>query len=293
MTNKLLMTVSAIALMVAMPALAAQVTRADANAQAELSDEQARSVPDHSVTESEVKKGWENTKETVKENAQEAKEATKDAYEKIKAKLMNEKNSNGEYATYTVESRMTADGMLGKPVYNHKNKKIATVKDIILDQSGKAQLIVLNDGDFFGMGGKMAAFDYGLVTSHNEEGDVIMPISEETLKKVAEFSYDAKDAGDGKVRVIPTNGYSVSKILDGNILNAQSKKIADIENITFRNGEASRLIVGFDKTLGMGGDQAALDYDDLKAIKHESSVDFQMSSSQAANFASYKKSAIN
>jgi sporulation protein YlmC with PRC-barrel domain len=149
-------------------------------------------------------------------------------------------------------------------------------------------MIVLNDGGFFGMGGKLAAFDYALVTSRNEEGDVIMPVSEATLKKVAEFSYNAKDAKNN-VRVIPANGYSVSEILDADVLNARGKEVAEVENVTFLNGKASRLIVEFDGMMGMGGDQAALNFGDLKIIKEsDGEVDFQMSAAQAASFESYK-----
>lgn len=283
--NKFLTGISAAALLVAMPALAERVTTNDARAQAELNATQAESVPAHSVSKAEVKQGWESTKQNVKETAREAKDATQEAYEKVKAKLMDEKDSSGHYADYSVDTRMTAKGMLGKPVYNHKNEKIATVKDVILDSDGKAQMVVLNDGGFFGMGGKLAAFDYALITSRNEEGDVIMPISEETLKKVAEFSYEAKD----NVRVIPSNGYSVVEIMDADILNATGKEIAEVENVTFLNGKAARLIVEFDKTMGMGGDQAALKFDDLKIIKEsDGEVDFQMSATQAANFEVYK-----
>lgn len=238
----------------------------------------------NSISE-DVKQGWENTKS-----------AAKDAYEDIKATLVDDTNQSGT-STVTVSSRSTASGIIGQPVMNTKGERIASVNDIILDANGNATLVVLADGGFMGIGTKLAAFDYNLVSQRQKDGDIIMPISEETLDKVMPFSFDQADADkDEKVQVPPADSISLAKLLDGHILNERNEAIAEIENISLRNGAADQVIIAFDQTLGLGGEKAAMDFDNLKLIRNKDNkddLDFQLSAKQASNFEAFKKTSTN
>lgn len=281
--KKLLIAASALAIAAGAPAFAE--TQAEANARAEA---EAPSLS------KDLKREWQNVKEDASQAADKTSEAAEDAYESIKATVIGEEEpSTG--STVTIDSRMTAAGMIGEPVLNHQNEKIASVKDIILDSEGNAQMVVLADGGFMGIGTKLAAFDYGLISQRTKDGDVIMPISEETLKKVAPFSYDPKDAEKDKaVRIIPANGISVAELLDGQILNPEKENVAEIDNISFRDGSASQIIVAFDQVVGVGGERAAMDFDSVKLIREKNNeIDVQLSAKQAANFENYKKTANN
>jgi sporulation protein YlmC with PRC-barrel domain len=229
----------------------------------------------------DAKKAWKNIKEDSSE-----------AYESIKAMFVGD-DKNAQFKQVVIDSRNTASGMLGKAVYNSQNERVGTVKDIIVDADGKARMLVIADYEVPGFNGKLAAFDYGVISYRNRDGDVIASVSEESINRAAEFSYDLKDAGDGKVRVIPTNGFAVSELLNGQLIDPANKSVADIDNIVFSDGHASQLIVGFDKILGLGGKDAVIDYDNTKLVRRDGELDFQLSATHTAQFEAYKKTFTN
>lgn len=271
MKTKTLASISVIALMAAMPAVAneAAVTKKDTRVE--------RSSGDMSE---DAKQAWKDIKED-----------TSEAYEEIKATLIGEE-SGSEQASLVIDSRKTATGLIGKPVYNERGESVAKVTDIILDESGKATMVVVADGEFIGMG-KKAAFDYGAITRVEVDGDVVMPLTEEMISNAASFSYDAADAGDANVRVIPANAISVAELLDGQVLNTKNEAVADIDNISLKNGRADKVIVSFDKVLGLGGQRAAMNFSDAKIIRDGDDLDFQLTANQANQFETYRKTATN
>jgi sporulation protein YlmC with PRC-barrel domain len=284
MNNKLLIAASVLAIAAGAPAFAADTA---ANANAEVKTENSPTM------KGDVERAWDDTKEAASKAADKTSDAASKAYDNIKATFIDEEKTGSD--TVTIDSRKTAQGMIGQPVLNTKGEKIASVKDIILDGEGNASLVVLADGGFMGIGSKLAAFDYNLVSQRQKDGDVIMPISQETLDKVAPFSYEAKDAEkDPKTRIIPANGVSVAKLLDGQILNPKKETVAEVDNISFSNGEASQIIIAFDQTLGLGGEKAAVGYDNVQIVREKNNkLDIQLSEKQAANFESFKKTATN
>ncbi|MGB4108020.1 MAG: PRC-barrel domain-containing protein [Alphaproteobacteria bacterium] len=282
MNTRFLIAASVLAIMAGAPAFA----ETSANANAEVKAEAPSLSKD-------AKREWNNIKQDASEATDKTAEAAEDVYEDIKATVIGEETTTTS-STVTIDSRATASGMIGQPVLNTKGEKIATVQDIILDANGNATTVVLADGGFMGIGTKLAAFDYNLVSLRQKDGDVIMPISEETLDKVAPFSYELKDAEkDAKVRVIPADGISVARLLEGQILNAKKENVAEIDNISFRDGEASQIIIGFDKTLGLGGEKAAMSYNSANVIREKNDLDVQLTANQAVNFENFKKTATN
>lgn len=214
---------------------------------------------------------------------------TAEAYEDIKAMLMGKEKADKNIPV-TINSRTTAKGMIGQHVYNEKNESVAKVTDIIVGKDGKAMMIVVSES-LLGMGAK-AAFDYSAITRVEDDGDVIMSVTNQIIDNAASFSYDKSERGE-KMRVIPDNGYSVAKLLDGKLVNQKKEPVADIENIAFKSGTANQIIVGFDKTLGMGGEKAVFDFSDAKIIRDDKTVDFQLSTEKAAQFETYKQALSN
>lgn len=266
MKTKILATVSVIALLSAMPIMAV----AD-NVQTDVNTEGSSTG---------------NIIEDAKIAGETIKDASVVAYDEIKATLIG-KDSTAANTPVTLDSRRTAAGIIGHNVYNEKHESIAKVSDIILDKNGKAIMVVVSDGAFIGLG-KKAAFDYSAITRVETDGDVIMPLTEAMIDNAAIFSYNKAESGD-KVRVTPDNGYSVSELLKGKLLNQNKESVADIENISFKNGKANQIIVGFDKTLGlMGGEKAVMDFDDAKIVRDGESLDFQLSTEKTAQFETYK-----
>jgi sporulation protein YlmC with PRC-barrel domain len=188
----------------------------------------------------------------------------------------------------SVDKRMTAEGMIGKPVYNQQNERVATVEDVILDSEGHANMIVVKDSSFMGLGGKLAAFDYDSVIDRKKDGDLVMPITQKTIDNVAEFSYQPSDKPT--IKAIPEHGYSVKKILSGDLVDPAGKKIASIDNVTLRDGRANLVIAAYNQILGLGGDKVALAFDAAELVpdKDDDNVNLKLSDAQARKLESFK-----
>lgn len=282
-TYNLIGAVSAIALLFAAPAMAETAKEMNKEyGQNESYGSRAKdngSVVDRQQNNTEAKedfsKATKDASASMRETADEIKAAFIDEDVKVKA------------SNVTFNKRTTADGIIGKPVVNQSNDRIATVEDVILDANGDAKLVVVKDGDFAGMGGKLAAFDYDSIISRKADGDVVMPITEQTLDKVAEFSYDKTDKEN--VRMIPANGYSVKGLLDGNIVDPAGKKLASIDNLSLKGGKADLIIAGYGKVLAMGGDKVAVDFDSGRLVRDGDNVNLKLSQNQTAKFNSFKE----
>ncbi|HYD18608.1 MAG TPA: PRC-barrel domain-containing protein [Patescibacteria group bacterium] len=278
----LLGAVSALALLVAAPAMAETAKEMNKEYNQEESygsrGKDSGSIVDRNQNNTEVK-------EDISDATAKASASMRNTADEIKASLIDE-DVKVKASPVTIKSATTADGIIGKPVVNQANDRIATVEDVILDANGDAKLIVVKDGDFAGMGGKLAAFDYDAIISRQADGDVVMPITEQTLDKVAEFSYDKSDKDN--VRVIPANGYSVKGLLDGNIVDAQGEKLATIDNVSLKAGKADMIIASYGKVLAMGGDKVALDFDTGRLVRDGKNVDLKLSQNQTAKFNTYK-----
>jgi sporulation protein YlmC with PRC-barrel domain len=201
--------------------------------------------------------------------------------------MLMEDDSTERTTAYVVSSQKTASGMIGKPVFNEAGEGIAKITDIIVDQNGKATMVIVTDGQFTKMG-KKVAFDYDAVTRIDADGDFIMPVTEKIIDQARAFSYDRAEASKD-TRVIAENSYSVAALLDGQLVDQNQKAVADIDNIVFKDGHATHLIVGFDKTLGMGGDKVALNYMSVPIIRASDEFDFQLSAKQTTQFEFYRE----
>lgn len=279
MKAKILGVVSALAIMVALTAYAETAAYAGTSVSADTNT----SVAAPSTTD-EFRQGLENAKDGVIETTQGIGDTAKNAYEDLKAGVMGDA---GEVADFSYSTRISAKGMIGAPIYNYKNEKIGTVKDIILDNQGDAALIVVSDGGFMGIGDKLAAFDYDLVVKQEANGDVVMPLTEDIISKVAAFSYDPSEKSD-KVQVIPDNGYSVSELLKAKLVNFKNEAVGNIDNITFRQGQADNVIVSFDKKYQIRNEKTAIAFDNLLIERAgDTSLNLRMNQQQTAQFEQY------
>lgn len=268
-------TVSVLALMIPLSANAADVSATFVAGERMAA---TTSVKDDGMTGS-IKRGYHRAKNEMHETGEE-----------IEAFFIG-KDADSKVEPVTIHRSMTAHGLIGETIVNTKGEKVAVVKDIIIDKDGKATMIVVSDGGLLGIGSKVAAFNYDRVVTQKPDGKVVMSLSQDMVDHAADFSYEQKDWREAKV--IPAGSVSVHSLLKGDVLDNKGRKVADIENVYFRNAAVSQIIVGFNKTLGMGGDLAALDYDDLQMVKKRKELDFKMTANQTAQFKSFKKSVAN
>ena len=293
MHKQLLTAVSALAILAAAPAMADTQAETNASVNAEITTDADRTANEDNMpttTEQDIKQGWENTKKTVSDTANDVADATERTYNDIKASLLSDDTDNMEIQNVAINTQSTASGMIGQPVINN-GERVGKIRDIIVDGSGTPTMVIVGDGDFFGLG-KLAAFDYSTITGTNSEGDVIAPLTENAISQAAEFSYEPENE-NGNIRVIPSNGYSVAKLLDGQLVDSQGETLAQIEDIQFQGGSAAHLVVSFDQVLGLGGKNAAISYDTATVIKDGDEYDFQVSADKAVQFENFKKTSTN
>jgi len=245
-------------------------------AELEKSENEARS---EAASSGEISK---DAKEAWKDIKHDAKEVSKE----VKAFFIGEDESiQPKEMTYLRVS--SASGIIGSNVFNYKDVRVGTVKDIIVNSSGQANMVIIADGEFPGFDGKLVAFPFADITKQEDSGDVIAPISEKAIDRAVEFNY-AKGTEKSKVRYMPKGGYSVSKILSGNILSSTNKKVGVIEDIYFKGGNANMIIIGFDKVMGMGGKKVVTEYYPTTIINDKNNLDIKLSAKQSSSLAHYK-----
>lgn len=251
---------------------------------------QSGTTSDRVDVENNMTTSGNTVREDVKESWEKTKQAVSETMDDVEYTLFD-KDAKGVQSN--IAAGATARGFMNRAVYNERNERVGTLRDIIVDDKGVATLAIVSDSEITAIG-KEAAFDYGLVLRRDQDGDIVMPLSEETINRAQRFSYDRDNAGKEGVRTITTGSYSIDELMEANVVNQAGEKVASVDNITFRNGRADALIVGFDKVLGMGGKKAALPFSNVKMItKGDNDVDFQLTASQAAQFETFKQSASN
>lgn len=244
------------------------------------------------VTKGDIKRDWQNTKDSVSRTSKKVATAVDEKYNDVKAVALGGRQQGTAFDHETYKTSYAAKAIIGQSIKDSAGKNVAKIHDIILDKDGNAKSLIVSDGGFFGIGGKMAALDYNSIIKSSDDAEILMPVSKGTIKNVAEFSY--KPVNKAGIQVLPADGVSLKEALAGKILSPDGKKLADVDNVILSKGSATKLLVGFDKTLGLGGDKAALDFHDAKLMRTEDGkVNFQLSSTQSASFENYKKSMTN
>ncbi len=204
--------------------------------------------------------------------------------------FMTPSDAAGGLATVSINKRNTVAGIIGEKVYNVRNEQVATIDDVLFNADGTASKIILANGGIMGMGAKHVAVDFGLLYTRANNDDVIVPITEETIKRMAPFSYEAADAKDG-AQTMAAGQVSAKAMLDGELLNARGTEVGSIDNITISEGHASQVIVAYNTTLGMGGEKMAIAYDQLQKSGDNTEVDFKLPGTLSSRFETYVKAA--
>jgi sporulation protein YlmC with PRC-barrel domain len=268
MTKTILMGVSVLALLAAFPAFA-----------------ETNAAPNK--VEPSVGQRLENAADTagqkIENAAHEAKEATKNAYSDLKSYFNDDDDMT--VGSVNVMQKNTADALIGTSVQDGNGKTLGTIHDIIVDAEGDAEWVIIEDGGTMGIGSKLAAFDNDIIEGYNKDKDVVVKLTEQQLKSAKKFDYKPQSG----YTTVPAGQYSVSKLMDADVLGPDGKKVADVDTLAFEDDDAEYVIVTFNTVLGMGGDKAALNMDALDIITDQNGdYDFKLNQKQTAQFESYK-----
>lgn len=271
MTKTILMGASFLALLAAYPAFAADTS---INANTNVS------------TESKIENTLDKAGDSIKKTSEEASNAVKAKYSDVKA-YFSDKNDVAAITSVNVHDRLTADELIGTEVQDPSGKEIGKIADILVNKSGEAQRVIINDGGILGLGGKMASFDYGIIQGFSKDKDVQVKLTEDSIKAATAFDENAK--ADAKVAGIPADMYSVKKIIGSKVVDDKGKAVAKVDTVAMDSDNADYLIVTFNKILGVGGDKAALNFDALDLTNNNGKYTFKLNTQQTAQFENYKE----
>ena len=102
--------------------------------------------------------------------------------------------------------QMRANKIIGSSVYDRENQDVASVKDLILDKTGKVATVVLNYGSTAGIGGKYIAVDFNNLKFDNNR--LMVDQTKAQLAAMPTFQLEDKNTGAGEGAVPPTGGHA-------------------------------------------------------------------------------------
>lgn len=148
--------------------------------------------------------------------------------------------------------------------------------------------MIIND-NALGLGGKLAAFDYDVIEGIRANDNAAVKLTEADIKAAKRFEYKADAKADANTMIMPAGQFSVKKISDAKVFDANGKAVADVDTVAFEDDDAEYVIVTFNKILGVGGDKAALNMEALDlAQKPNGDYAFTLTQNQSAQFENAK-----
>jgi sporulation protein YlmC with PRC-barrel domain len=97
-----------------------------------------------------------------------------------------------------------ASKMIGSTVYDLQNRSIGKVSDLILNKDGAVDVVVLDVGSFFGMGGKYVAVPISDIKTNNNR--LTLDRTKEQLQQMAAYQLENPDTGAGSSPSPATGG---------------------------------------------------------------------------------------
>jgi sporulation protein YlmC with PRC-barrel domain len=103
------------------------------------------------------------------------------------------------------QDQIRASKMIGSTVYDVQNRKIGSVKDLILDRDGKVANVVIDVGAFLGIGGKYIAVNMTDIKSDNNR--LTLDRTKEQLQQMAGYRLEDRNTGAGTSTSPATGGH--------------------------------------------------------------------------------------
>jgi sporulation protein YlmC with PRC-barrel domain len=110
-------------------------------------------------------------------------------------------------ADATIQSdQVRANKIIGASVYDRQNRDVASVKDLVLDKSGKVAEVVLSYGSTVGVGGKYVAVPFASLKFDNNR--LTVDQTKEQLAAMPEYQLRDDTTAAGESRTPPAGGHA-------------------------------------------------------------------------------------
>lgn len=208
------------------------------------------------------------------------------SFEKIKAVFLGD-DDTGKSSVIHINLNRLALVVIGSCLVDEQGHNVAKVTDIIIDQDGKALFIVVNSSLTIEKE-KINSYSYESISRVGTDADMIMPLSDKALESAKPFFYDAIDTSSDE-HLILGKAYSLSKILEGNLLDSGKDVVAKIENISIKNGKVNYIIVSFNVPNNDEKKNVVLDFSDTQLVRRGEILNLQMDVNRSDQFKTYKE----
>ncbi len=102
--------------------------------------------------------------------------------------------------------QVRANKIIGTSVYDRDNEDVASVKDIILDKSGRVAEVVLSYGTTAGLGGKYVAVPFRSLKFDHDR--LTLDQSKAQLDQMASYNLEDSNTGGGEGPVPAEGGHA-------------------------------------------------------------------------------------
>ena len=128
------------------------------------------------------------------------------AYAQTRAAPETRAGTTGTQSDRAIQSdQIRASKMIGSTVYDVQNRKIGSVKDLVLDKDGKVANVVIDVGSFLGVGGKYVAI--GMNDLKGDNNRLTLDRTKEQLQQMAEYRLEDRNTGAGTSTSPATGGH--------------------------------------------------------------------------------------
>ena len=215
-------------------------------------------------TEVEAKTGWENTKEATADAWESTKKAVSEAADATAAKTeeiyedtaawLDSKTDVDAYVDN--QTRFSVTDLSGMDVYNSQNVKIGEVSDLIIEDDGDIEKLVITSGGLLGLGGETVAIDYDDFKMRTQgDAGYSTNLTEAELKAMTNFDE----------ATIEADKFLATDLIGKRIINNNMAEIATVDNIIIEGDDASKLLVSYN-TATSADSKGLVDFDNADIV---------------------------
>jgi len=150
--------------------------------------------------------------------------------------------------------------LIGVDVYGPDDKKVGDVTEVIVDKTGKVEMVTIGVGGFLGIGSKDVAVPFDQVTWSDQPiappAPAPAPAAPAATQSSASAPAETNLAGQGKWRT--------SKLIGVDVYGPDDKKVGDVtEVIVDKTGKVEMVTVGVGGFLGIGAKDVAIPFEQV------------------------------
>ncbi|MBB4658607.1 PRC-barrel domain-containing protein [Parvularcula dongshanensis] len=175
-------------------------------------------------------------------------------------------------------SDLLASDYLGQTVYDSEGGKLARVDDVLLDDQGQAQAVILAAGGLFGLGGDSYAVDFDRVSATQEDGQVRLEsqMSEDEIAQLREFDMASYEDQMGTMML-------ASEVRGQDLPIGESEETASVNDIMMSStGQVDSVVIAYE------GEQYVVPFDQLGVAEGDGGFYVDAEPSEISSFEVYE-----